>query len=174
MFQSGEYRYYETENFQAVSLPYGNDGKLSLYVFLPSKNSNLTAFYQQLNAENWESWMNSFTNKQGSIRLPRFKMDYDLTLNETLKVLGMEVAFEPLADFDGIADNLAISEVKHKTFIEVNEEGTEATAATSVGVTLVSAMPSQPFYMNVDRPFFCAIRDNQTRTVLFMGSIVDP
>lgn len=174
MSQSGEYRYYENEKFQAVSLPYGGDRRLSLYVFLPHQNSNLTAFYQELNAQNWETWMNSFRNRQGSIRLPRFKMDYDLTLNDTLKALGMEVAFDPQADFSGIGENLAISEVKHKTFVEVNEEGTEAAAVTGVGVVLVSAIPQQPFQMNVDRPFFCAIRDNQTGTVLFMGSIVDP
>ena len=173
MSQSGEYKYYENKKFQAVSLPYGNDGRLSLYVFLPSDNSSLTAFYQDLNADNWEKWIAQFKNRQGSIRLPRFKINYELTLNDTLKALGMEVAFEPKADFSGIGDNLALSEVKHKTFVEVNEEGTEA-AATSVGITLTSASSEQPFQMNVDRPFFCAIRDNQTGTVLFMGSIVNP
>ncbi len=174
MSQSGEYKYYENKKFQAVSLPYGNDGRLSLYVFLPSDNSSLTAFYQALNADNWEKWIAQFRNRQGSIRLPRFKINYELTLNDTLKALGMEVAFEPKADFSGIGDNLALSEVKHKTFVEVNEEGTEAAAATSVGITLTSAPSEQPFQMNVDRPFFCAIRDNQTGTVLFMGSIVNP
>ena len=174
MSQSGEYKYYENKKFQAVSLPYGNDGRLSLYVFLPSDNSSLTAFYQDLNADNWEKWIAQFRNRQGSIRLPRFKINYELTLNDTLKALGMEVAFEPKADFSGIGDNLALSEVKHKTFVEVNEEGTEAAAATSVGITLTSAPSEQPFEMNVDRPFFCTIRDNQTGTVLFMGSIVNP
>ena len=174
MSQSGKYSYYENKKFQAVSLPYGNDGRLSLYVFLPSDNSSLTAFYQALNAENWEKWITQFRNRQGSIRLPRFKINYDLTLNDALKALGMGAAFEPKADFSGIGDNLALSEVKHKTFVEVNEEGTEAAAATSVGITLTSASSEQPFQMNVDRPFFCAIRDNQTGTVLFMGSIVNP
>ena len=173
MSQSGKYSYYENKKFQAVSLPYGNDGRLSLYVFLPSDNSSLTAFYQDLNADNWEKWIAQFRNRQGSIRLPRFKINYDLTLNDALKALGMGAAFEPKADFSGIGDNLALSEVKHKTFVEVNEEGTEA-AATSVGITLTSAPSEQPFQMNVDRPFFCAIRDNQTGTVLFMGSIVNP
>ncbi|HCF29099.1 MAG TPA: proteinase inhibitor I4 serpin, partial [Cyanobacteria bacterium UBA11049] len=135
MSQSGEYKYYENKKFQAVSLPYGNDGRLSLYVFLPSDRSSLTAFYQALNADNWEKWIAQFRNRQGSIRLPRFKINYDLTLNEALKALGMGVAFEPKADFSGIGDNLALSEVKHKTFVEVNEEGTEAAAATSVGIT---------------------------------------
>lgn len=173
MSQTGRYRYYENEQFQAVSLPYGT-GRLSLYVFLPRENSNLTSFYQQLNAANWEKWLTQFNQREGSIRLPRFQMEYDLTLNDTLKVLGMEVAFGDSADFSAMGDDLALSEVKHKTFVEVNEEGTEAAAVTSGRVMTVSAPLQPPFEMIVNRPFFCAIRDNQTGAVLFMGSIVEP
>jgi serpin B len=173
MSQTGRYRYYENEQFQAVSLPYGN-GRLSLYVFLPRENSNLTSFYQQLDSANWEKWLTQFRQREGSIRLPRFQMEYDLTLNDTLKALGMEVAFGESADFSAMGDDLALSEVKHKTFVEVNEEGTEAAAVTSGRVTIVSAPIDPPFQMIVNRPFFCAIRDNQTGTVLFMGSIVEP
>lgn len=174
MSQSGKYKYYETEKFQAISLPYGNNSRLSLYVFLPSQDSSLAEFSQTLNPQSWDKWMTLFRNRQGSIQLPRFKIESDLTLNDTLKALGMEVAFGEKGDFSGISDNLALSEVKHKTLVEVNEEGTEAAAATSVGVTLVSANVEQPFEMLVNRPFFCAIRDNQTGAVLFMGSIVEP
>lgn len=175
MSQSGEYKYYENEKFQAVSLPYGNDGRLSFYVFLPRQNTNLSAFYQDLNVENWDKWMTQFSDRQGSIRLPRFTVESDFTLNDTLKALGMGVAFEEAANFSGIGENLALSEVKQKTFVEVNEEGTQAAAATSVGVELIAATPeNQPFQMIVDRPFFCTIRDNQTGTVLFMGSIQEP
>ncbi|MUL35162.1 serpin family protein [Gloeocapsopsis dulcis] len=173
MAQTGRYRYYENDQFQAVSLPYGK-GRLSLYVFLPRENSNLTSFYQQLNSANWEKWLTQFNQREGSIRLPRFQMEYDLTLNDTLKVLGMEVAFEDNADFSAMGNDLALSEVKHKTFVEVNEEGTEAAAVTSGRVMAVSAPLDPPFEMIVNRPFFCAIRDNQTGTVLFMGSIVEP
>ncbi len=173
MSQKGEYRYYETEKLQAVSLPYGN-GKLSLYIFLPNQNTSLADFYKDLNPENWEKWMTLFRNREGLIRLPRFRMESDLTLNDTLKALGMEVAFGDEANFSGIGDNLLISEVKHKTFVEVNEEGTEAAAATSVAIAVTAAPAQEPFSMIVDRPFFCAIRDNQTGTVLFMGSIVEP
>jgi serpin B len=90
----------------------------------------------------------------------------------------MEAAFDgSRANFSNMSSaSLAIDEVKHKTFVEVNEAGTEAAASTSVGVMLTSArMPQeQPFQMIVDRPFFCAIRDNQTGTILFMGSIQEP
>ncbi|BAY13676.1 serpin family protein [Calothrix sp. NIES-2098] len=175
MSQDGDYRYQENEQFQALSLPYGKDGKVSLYIFLPKQNSNLQAFYQNLNAENWEKWMAQFRRREGLIRLPRFKTDYDVTLNDALKALGMEEAFTNKANFSGIGKNLAISQVKHKTFVEVNEEGTEAAAATSVGIVPTSAMQKpEPFKMIVDRPFFCAIRDNQTGSVLFMGSIMNP
>ncbi len=174
MSQSGNYKYHENEQFQAVSLPYGKDGKLSFYVFLPKENSNLKSFYQNLSAENWEKLMSQFSKREGSIRLPRFKMDYEVTLNDALKALGMGEAFTNQADFSGMGKNLAISEVKHKTFVEVNEEGTEAAATTSTGIVAVSAPAEKPFEMIVNRPFFCAIRDNQTGSVLFMGSIMEP
>ncbi|WP_337884754.1 serpin family protein [Fischerella thermalis] len=175
MSQKGKYKYYENEQFQAASLPYGKDGKFSFYVFLPKKNSNLKSFYENLNAENWEKWISQFSLREGLIRLPRFKMDYEITLNTALEALGMGEAFTNQADFSQMGQNFQISEVKHKTFVEVNEEGTEAAATTSVGVTAVSAtFNQQPFQMIVDRPFFCAIRDNQTGSILFMGAILDP
>ncbi|WP_017651589.1 serpin family protein [Fortiea contorta] len=175
MSQNGEYLYHENDKFQAVSLPYGKDGKISFYIFLPKQNSNLQAFEQSLNSENWEKWMTQFRKRDGFIRLPRFKTDYEVTLNDALKALGMEEAFSSKANFSGMGKNLAISEVKHKTFVEVNEEGTEAAAATSVGIVATSLREKpQPFRMIVDRPFFCAIRDHQTGSILFMGSIVDP
>ncbi len=176
MSQSGEYKYYETEQFQAVSLPYGENGRVSFYVFLPKENSNLKSFHENLNAANWEKWMSQFALRDGFMRLPRFKMDYEATLNNSLSALGMEEAFSDNANFSEMGNNLKISEVKHKTFVEVNEEGTEAAATTSVGIEVTSAkIPSQqPFQMIVNRPFFCAIRDNQTQSILFMGSIVEP
>lgn len=177
MSQSSEYRYYSNEKFQAVSLPYGENKRLSLYIFLPVKNSSLSAFYKTLNAENWEKWMTQFRSREGFIRLPRFKMQYDIELKDALAALGMGVAFSDNANFSGISDdNLSIDEVKHKTFVEVNEEGTEAAAVTAVTIirTSLEINPEEPFRMIVDRPFFCAIRDNQTGTVLFMGSIVEP
>lgn len=176
MKQQGKYSYYETDKFQAISLPYGNE-RMSLYVFLPKSNSNLSQFEQTLTAENWQTWMDQFSKRSGSIQLPRFKMSYDTDLKDALSALGMRVAFNPSqANFSNLSrDRLSISDVKHKTFVEVNEEGTEAAATTSVGIALTSApMPTEPFNMIVDRPFFCAIRDNQSGEILFMGSIQNP
>ncbi|HEY9597860.1 MAG TPA: serpin family protein [Cyanophyceae cyanobacterium] len=176
MSQSGKYQYYENDTFQAVSLPYGK-GRLSFYVFLPKENTSLDALQQQLTLENWQQWLSQFHRRQGSIQLPRFKFDYEIQLNNSLKALGMENAFDASkADFSNMtAASVVINEVKHKTFVEVNEEGTEAAAATSVGMMLTSVqVPEEPFQMIVNRPFFCAIRDNQTGTLLFMGSIREP
>lgn len=176
MSKSGQYRYLETDRFQAISLPYA-EGRLSMYVFLPKSDVGLENFYQSLSMDRWQTWINEFRPQGGSIKLPRFKMEYDIGLNDILKEMGMEIAFIPQsADFSKMTSekDAHISEVKHKTFVEVNEEGTEAAASTSVGVTTTSAPIDPPFEMVVDRPFFFVIRDNQTGTLLFMGSIVNP
>jgi serine protease inhibitor len=176
MSQTGDYRYLNNDIFQAVSLPYG-DGNISLYVFLPKKEVGLSGFLDRLNADTWNSWMQAFSWQPGSIKLPRFQLEYEITLNDTLKALGMDIAFDGnRSDFSGIKTpppNLAIDQVKHKTFVEVNEEGTEAAASTSVGIVATS-VPPPPFEMSIDRPFFCAIRDDKTGTILFLGSIVNP
>ncbi|HXG92298.1 MAG TPA: serpin family protein [Blastocatellia bacterium] len=178
MTQAGRFNYFESPEFQAVSLPYG-DGRVSMYIFLPAKNVSLERFHQSLSAVNWEEWVKKFEETEGSVTLPRFKVEYDVTLNDALKALGMGVAFDDnRADFSAMiedAGRVYISQVKHKTFAEVNEEGTEAAAVTSTEMRTTSArQPARTFRMVVDRPFFCAIRDNTTGTVLFMGSIADP
>ena len=176
MAQDGEYRYYQTSQFQAVRLPYGTKQRVSLYVFLPQSSSSLADFQKNLTAENWEQWMAQFRQRQGSIQIPRFKLDYDVQLKRALSQLGMAEAFSSRANFSGLSSvPTKIDEVKHKTFVEVNEAGTEAAAVTSIGIRATSARPvEEPFRMVVDRPFFCAIRDDQTGTVLFMGAIANP
>ena len=179
MRQQRWYPYYRGENFQAIHLAYG-DGQMGMYIFLPDPESALNSFLENLNAAHWENWMSQFDSQDVSLVMPKFKLEYEKTLNDPLKGLGMDIAFEPrLADFSRMApleilgENLYIGAVRHKTFIEVNEEGTEAAAVTSVGVVATSIQPP-PIPFIVDRPFFFAIRDNQTKTVLFMGVVVDP
>jgi serine protease inhibitor len=176
MAQSGEYRYYETSQFQAVRLPYGTNQRVSLYVFLPQSSSSLADFQKNLTAENWEQWMAQFRQRQGSIQVPRFKLEYDVQLKSVLSQLGMAEAFSSRANFSGLSSvPTKIDEVKHKTFVEVNEAGTEAAAVTSIGIRATSARPiEEPFRMVVDRPFLCAIRDDQTGTIVFMGAISNP
>ena len=177
MRQSGDYQYLENEKFQAIGLPYG-EGDLSMYIFLPSKDSSLSTFQSNLTAGAWDTWMSDFALATGEIVLPRFKVEYEATLNDALKAMGMAVAFDPQrADFSAMLQTSLrpfISEVKHKAFAEVNEEGTEAAAATSTEVRAISAMiPTRKFRMVVDRPFFFAIRDNASGALLFIGSVVN-
>lgn len=176
MSQSGDFAYLEGPDFQAVQLPYGNE-RLGMTVFLPDRNTSLDEFQQQLNADNWQAWMDQFETVEGSVMLPRFELEYETQLNDALKDLGMGVAFqESRANFSRMVDippNAFIKEVKHKSFIEVNEEGTEAAAATSVEVRLESA-PLDSFNMRVDRPFFFVIQDYETGVLLFMGSVTSP
>ncbi len=175
MVQSGDFRYLESDRWQSVSLPYGN-GRFSMYVFLPKPNQQLSGLISTLSTENWEQWMRSYRVRQGKVELPKFKLEYGITLNQTLQRLGMQEAFAPnQANFKSLTSApVFVSMVKHKTFVEVNEEGTEAAGSTSIGISVTSVpLPTEPFTMRVDRPFLTAIRDNQTGAILFMGAIHD-
>ncbi len=171
MSHTCNYSYLRTESFRAVGLPYG-EGRVSMYIFLPEPSSNLDDFLEELNAENWENWLSRFWNEPDlKLTMPRFRLEYEMLLNNALKALGMEIAFVPfVANLEGIAPLLYIEKVIHKTFLEVNEEGTEAAAVTLVGPPPASS--PQPFAVN--RPFFFTIHDNWTNTILFMGIIVEP
>lgn len=167
--------YFETDGFQAVSLPYGEEGNMSMNIFLPK---DYEAFKEELTNENWERWSGQFAEKDGTIRLPKFKLEYEIGLNEALKTLGMPSAFSKseanLSKLIEEKDPIWVSEVKQKTYIDVNEKGTEAAAVTSVEVVTESATGDLPFYMEVNRPFFFTITDNETKTILFLGEITNP
>lgn len=178
MRRHGTFKYFEQPEFQAVSLPYG-DGRLSLYLFLPAQKISLAQLHQSLTFDNWKDWMKHFEDTEGDLALPRFKITYEATLNDALKALGMQSAFSPdqanLGAMLQNSRNAYISKVKHKAFIDLNEQGTEAAAATSTEIQIVSMpVPSHTFHMVVDRPFFFAIRDNLSGSLLFLGSIKDP
>ena len=177
MFREDNYPYFYSKEFQAVSIPYG-DGQIAMYIFLPSADSDLNTFLESLNIENWEEWISQFREQKVGVQIPKFKLEYKIELNEILKNLGMETAFNrSQADFSRMVSadtpltgNLYISKVNHKTFVEVNEEGTEAAAVTGIGISVTSLPPQ----FIVNRPFFFAIRDNESGTMLFMGTVVDP
>jgi serine protease inhibitor len=177
MSQTGDYRYYQNQDFQAIRLPYGKEEELGMYIFLPQKNSNLEQFHQQLNLANWQEWLSQMRSQPGKVSLPKFKLEYETELRDVLSSLGMEQVFDATqADFSAMTDStVALNTVKHKAVIEVNEEGTEAAGITSIGIHITSATPqNQAFEMNIDRPFFFAIRDDITETILFMGNVVEP
>ena len=167
--------YLETDEFQAVALPYG-EGEMSMTVILPAEGTSLDRFADALTSEKWESWKEEFSEQTVSIELPKFQLSYEIELNQALQKLGMATAFEKGANFSKMIeedDPLWISLVKQKTFIEVDEKGTEAAAATEIDVVTESTGP-EPISMSVNRPFFIAISDEQTGAILFMGTIYDP
>ena len=174
MQQTGEYRYLENSDFQAVRLPYGN-GSESMYVFLPKEGTAQSAagFASGINSSDWAEWQSQFRNQEGTILLPRFKAEYSTSLNGPLAALGMGQAFSDSANFSGISPSpLKISDVLHKTYIETDEEGTEAAAVTGITMSMTALRPvGSPFYMDVNRPFFFAIQDDGTGEILFMGVI---
>ncbi|MDX1699071.1 MAG: serpin family protein [Melioribacteraceae bacterium] len=170
-----ELSYMENDHFQAVSLPYG-EGDMSMNVFLPRENSTIEEFEKTLTIENLEKWNSEFIPTEGTVRLPKFKMEYEMVLNEPLKTLGMTSAFEKYANFSKMIqedDPIWISKVVQKTFIDVNEKGSEAAAATKVEIVEESA-PANSYEMEVNRPFFITITHHETGAILFMGSIADP
>lgn len=179
MYQTGSFDYFKTSNFQALRLPYGDDQQMSMMLFLPNEGTSLNDFQKQLNQDNWSNWMPLFEAQEGSVMIPRFTMEYENSLKQVLTDLGMGVAFEPgKADFSGLAaetsaGEIYINEVKHKTYIQVDEVGTEAAAVTSVEIGLTS-MPVYDFELKFDRPFFYAIQDSETGAIVFMGSVIDP
>ncbi len=170
MSNTDSYNYYQDNTVQSIELPYGNNQRLSMDVFLPT---NLTSFLKGLTYSQLTAIESKYSQSQGTILLPKFTLSYATSLNTTLKNLGMGEAFGYGANFDNIAKNTYISDVEHKTFIAVDEQGTTAAAATSVGVGDAAAVASG-FTMQVDKPFVFTIQDNATKDVLFIGVIDNP
>ena len=171
MSQSGSYQYLSTPEFQAINLPYGGSD-VSMYIFLPS---NFKSFLHNLSESNWNKWLKKFKEKEGEIGIPKFKLEYESFLTPLLADMGMEEAFSKQADFSNIRSippAIFIKEIKHKSYMEVNEKGTEAAAVTSVGFGIEAVQEKFEFF--VESPFFFAIRDNITGSVLFLGIVTNP
>jgi len=173
MYSVGDFYYLKNDLFQAIKLPYGENERVNMYVYLPALDKGLEGFCGELNGANWKKWIGSFNKKNGMLGLPRFKLGYETSLKKTLAVLGMGRAFDEIsADFSGISSlqtQLYMSDFKHKTLIEVNEEGTEAAAATAIEI-----FAGGTINMIIDRPFFFSIVDNMTGIILFMGMVLEP
>lgn len=172
-----DFFYVENNDFQAVNLPYGENKRLSMYVFLPK--NNLENFLTKLSIDNWSKWIKESKKMEGTLLLPKFKIEYDKELKEVLIDLGMRIAFSGGADFSKMTENVSlfIDRVIHKTFVEVDEKGTEAAAVTAVLMKKMAAPDAQippTFYMEVNKPFFFTICDNETGEILFMGVIKEP
>lgn len=177
MRQKREFQYNETDSFQAVRLAYAGS-RLGMYVFLPATNSSSRKLIDELTERGWnDSQFSRFRKREGTLLLPKFKMEYKAELKKSLAALGMQRAFRPgAADFSEMsATSSYVDGVRHKSFVEVNEEGTEAAAATGVTMKTTSvAAPVRPFQMTVDRPFVFVIEDQPSHTILFLGLVLEP
>ena len=170
-----DFKYYtDKQGLQIVELPYGSNSRLSMFIILPDTMQKL---YDTLNFSKLESYISMMSEKEGTIFMPSFKNEYKVTLNDALQSLGMKDAFSA-ADFSKMradkSKDLVISKVIHQTYIEVNEQGTEAAAATIIEVLKTSAGEDGPFTMNINKPFFYVIRDNTTKDIFFIGQVVAP
>ena len=171
MKQNDSFPVFFGDKYSAAELLYGR-GNFSMVILLPEMGRPVEEVIEEMDPEEWNALMEKLSPVQMELRLPKFRFAYEKTLNDLLSDMGMSVAFTDSADFSGINPDarLFISEVKHKTYVEVNEEGTEAAAATSVGVGVTSMPPS----FTVNRPFLFAIREKYSNTILFIGCVREP
>lgn len=172
MHQRGTFAHANVDGAQLLELPYVG-GELSMVLLLPNEPSALAALEERLTAEKVSAWMSSMSEHELAVALPRFEIDppRSIELGPPLAAMGMELPFTPAADFSGMSDApLSISEVFHKAFVEVNEEGTEAAAATAV----VMNERAGPAGFEALHPFLFLIKDRADGSILFMGRVSDP
>ena len=175
MYQEAEFGYFEGDGLQALELPYQGD-RLAMVVLLPGAKDGLAALEASLSAEKVAGWLGNLHRREVRVALPRFKTTAEFSLADTLVAMGMTDAFNPkAADFSGMTGtkDLTIVAVVHKAFVEVNEEGTEAAAATAV-VAKSEGIAEPPPVFRADHPFLFLIRDTKTGAILFLGRILDP
>ena len=172
MHREGTIRYMQTPAFSAVDLPYGNSA-YSMSVLLPNVGQSVDEVLASLRTDTWSAWTTQFQDAELDLHLPRLALTWERMLIPDLQALGMRAAFQAGgADFSRISplgDRLFISTVKQKTYVNVNEEGTEAAAVTNVGISLTSAPLRTQF--RVDRPYVFVIRERLSGTILFLGAI---
>jgi serpin B len=174
MHTTGNYPYFENEILDALEMSYGR-GNFSMVVLLPKEGYRVNDILDTLSAEVWKSWEDQFyVSNDVPVLFPKFKFKYESSLVKVLSTLGLSVAFDTDANFSGINKNtdLHISEVMHKTFIQVDEEGTEAAAVTSVTIGTTSVGPGMPFV--ADHPFVFMIKEKYTHAILFIGVMANP
>jgi len=163
------------DDFTILDLPYGR-GNYSMLIFLPDEDKTIDDVMAVWNTENYNVWLENFKEMNVEVSIPKFKFGYTKELNDFLQSMGLSVAFDPNnADFSNITEAmpLYIDFVKHKSFIEVNEKGTEAAAVTVVGIGNTCADPSYPKFI-ANRPFLFAIREKYTNAILFIGQVTNP
>ena len=174
MKQTSDFKIYTGSSFVMAEFPYGQ-GNFVMDVILPNDKYGVDAIIPLLNDTNYKSWLAQMREGKIDLSFPKFKYGYKTELKNTLSDMGMGIAFTNNADFSNISDlDLLITSVLHQAFIETNEEGTEAAAATVVIIGLTSAGPTAPVILNIDHPFIYIIRETTTNSILFIGKVADP
>ncbi|MBS2006226.1 MAG: serpin family protein [Cyanobacteria bacterium SZAS TMP-1] len=176
MHKSLEAGYLKYKNMQAICLPYAGK-KQMMYIFLPDAGTDFAAFKSQFTLENWDFWLPGFTNQKVNVALPKARIEFSTELSKALKAMGMPEAFGDRANFEKMfADQPGgISRVLQKTYMDINEEGTEAAAVTAVVMmTRALRVEAPPIDFVVDHPYVVALVDKDTREIFFLGSVVNP
>ncbi len=176
MHQTGQFSYYADETKKAIRLPYGEEKRFGMYVLLPQDAASLSELKKSITSGTWEELKKELDEQKGALSLPRFSLTYETPLKPMLNEIGIRKVFDPYrSDFSNMVskeyrEDIYISEVLHKTLIEVDERGTEAAAVTSVEIG-VTSLPALDFEMKVDRPFVLILEDEVTETILFLGHV---
>ena len=175
MKQRGEFGFFEDNNMQVLEMPYAGE-KLSMVLLLPRDGAALEGIEKQLATQYLRPRLAGLSEEKVDVELPRFRISHCFNLNDSLITLGMKDAFGEKADFSGMAakEKLSLSEVVHEAFVEVNEEGTEAAAATAVASKMETARQSRVFRFKADHPFIYMIRDRQSGSIIFIGRLMNP
>jgi serine protease inhibitor len=173
MHQTETHKIYKGNGYVMAEIPYGQ-GNFAMDIFLPD-NISLSPVTSILTDAGFSSIKNNLENRKVNLYLPQFKYGYKEELKEVLSLLGMGIAFTDNANFSNISDlSLLINKVTHQAFIETNEEGTEAAAATVAEIGNTMAGPNDPVTIDINRPFIYIIRETTTNSILFMGKVADP
>ena len=174
-YDEAEFNYAENNDLQILELSYSGDD-LSMLIFLP-KDNDIKTFEDSITVEQLTKWKKNLRKQEVNVFIPKFKFETKYFMAETLKEMGMPIAFSSSADFSGMTGirDLYISAVIHQAFVEVNEEGTEAAAATAVVMKLESVAESVSIpTFRADHPFVFMIQEKETGNILFMGRVSDP
>jgi serine protease inhibitor len=173
MKQTSDFKSFKGDGFMLAEFPYGQ-GNFVMDVILPDDINGVKSIIPLITNNSFKGWLDQMSEKKTNLSFPRFKYGYKKQLKDVLTTMGMGIAFTDNADFSNISDiALLINDVTHQAFIETNEEGTEAAAATIVDIG-TTAMPADPLIINIDHSFIYIIRETSTNSILFMGRLVDP
>ncbi len=176
MNMQAELAYNQRNNYTAVVLPYSK-GNFNLTLILPSSEQSLNSFINNFTEAEWRNLQSSLTSiRKVNVGLPKFTLEYEISLDKVLQSMGIKQAFSNQANLTKISKQgrLYVSAVKHKTFVQIDEKGTEAAGVTSIGVGVTSVNPNTPPTIIFDRPFLMVLSEKQSNTILFMGKITNP